>query len=278
VKQLALIKIKILFLVMILNSSAGAETGFSLGFGFDYAIGDYGTGITADSYSTFLSLGYFPTERVDFALKIPYLYQSGSTTTTSGGVRFRTDDSKSRTGPAMGPDGGSADSGDLTEPDETRSGLGDIIFSLGYLLVQETVDWPQLRAIGFVKFPTADERRQLGTGEYDYGVGLVLSKWFDSWFLFGRGEAVFQGNDSGLGLRDFQIYEGGGGYQIGKLLPTLSVWGASSPAVGSPAQLEARVNLSYRMAVSSGISGYALKGLTDSSPDSGLGGSLFFNF
>jgi hypothetical protein len=273
VKQLALIKIKTLFLIMILNSSAGAETGFSLGFGFDYATGDYGTGIAADSYSASLLLGYYPTEDLDLSLTIPYHYQTSGTTTTAGGIRFRTDGSGSMTGPGM--DGGDGD----PEAAASRSGLGDLVLAAGYRLLPETAGRPQLRATGFIKFPTADERQQLGTGEYDYGVGLALSKWLDRWFVFGRGEAVFQGANGGLGLRDFQIYEGGAGYQLGdELLPILSIWGTSSPAVGSSAQLEARVNLSYRLSGSSGISGYALKGLTDSSPDFGVGGSLYFNF
>jgi hypothetical protein len=63
-----------------------------------------------------------------------------------------------------------------------------------------------------------------------------------------------------------------------RLLPFLSLWGASSPADSSSALLEARFDLSYRWSNHMGFSVKAMRGLSDSSPDYGFGGAVFVLF
>ena len=251
---------------------AAAQSRFALGLAFDFASGDYGTGITSDTATTSLIVGHYPTDRLDIELTIPYLYQTGSST-TSGGIRFGVPRGEEVT---MGPPQFGSDA---RETEDSRQGLGDLLLSVGYILLPESAATPQVRTTAFVKFPTADETEGLGTGEYDFGGGVTLAKWIDRVYLFGGATAVFPGEGAGLGLKDFQTYEAGAGRLIGeKLLPSVSLWGATAPSAESSSLLEARAKLSYQLSASTGLLGYLAAGLADNSPDYAAGGSLFFNF
>lgn len=210
---------------------AGKDLPLAMGLGFDYASGDYGTGVSSDSSSVSLAVDYFPTDRLSFELIIPYLWLSSSATLTSGGARFPVADAGTghghggSGGPGMGsaslgnpgpPDwagpgpGGSvtASTTAATEPEisQAQSGLGDVVLNTGYVLIKEGKKTPQLRPTLYVKFPTADEEKNLGTGELDLGVGLEMSKWIERWYLYGFGSYVSQGANEIFHLKDFLTY------------------------------------------------------------------------
>jgi hypothetical protein len=251
-------------LFLCLATPAVAQPRYALDLGFDFTSGDYGTDNTADSLVTTLGLGYYPTDRFDLRLAIPWLYQSEGVTTT-GGIRLG------------GPGRQTREEGPGRQSIRNQSGLGDITLAAGYVLLPETGALPQLRPYALVKLPTAAEN--MGTGEYDLKLGLDLSKWLTSWYLFGGGSVVFQGGKAELGLQDFATYEAGVGYPLpGELLPIVSLWGASSPAAASSSLLEASFTLNKRLSDSKGFSFTGSKGLSNSSPDYGVGGSLFINF
>jgi len=61
---------------------------------------------------------------------------------------------------------------------ETNDGLGDIVLA-GTYVFWELPDWlPLFELTAKVKFPTADEDKGLGTGEYDFGFQVDASKTF----------------------------------------------------------------------------------------------------
>jgi hypothetical protein len=268
-----------LIAALLLFSSIGiasAETRYSLDLGFDFSSGDYGTGITSDSTLVSLVFGYYPTDRLDLKVSIPWQYESSGAITTSGGIRFGVRDRQDDTGES-GPVFRPFASHSVSDVERSRSGLGDIFLSAGYILFPEIESTPLVRPNAFVKFPTAETG--LGTDEYDFGAGLDLSKWINGWNLFGRGSAIFQGGKDDLGLKNFMTYEGGVSYLVGKrLLPSASLWGATRPAESSSQLLELRTNLSYWWSVDRGISLGALVGLSDSSPDYGFSAAVSFYF
>ena len=57
-----------------------------------------------------------------------------------------------------------------------EQGFGDIELGLKYNIVPESEDTPALSLRGFLKIPTADEKKALGSGALDAGVGLILGK------------------------------------------------------------------------------------------------------
>jgi hypothetical protein len=267
-----------LLTLLLSPAAAKAQTRYAAELGFDFSSGDYGSERTIDSLVLSLALGLYPTDRIDLLVTIPWLYQTEAITTTAGGIRLGGPGSQTTEEEAGGLPGRpfAAAIGD-GQSANSQSGLGDITFSAGYVLLQETATRPMLRPNAFVKFPTAEEA--MGTGHYDLGVGLDLSKWLAKWYVFGSSSVIFQGGKADLGLKDFATYEAGAGYPVNdRLLPVISLWGASSPADAVSSLLEARINLSYRLSDNQGISFTGSKGLSDSSPDYGLAGNLFFTF
>ena len=70
------------------HSFAAEVPRYALGLGVDFASGDYGSNITTRSVRVPVTLDYFASDRLDFELIIPYLYQNNSNTVFAGGMRF----------------------------------------------------------------------------------------------------------------------------------------------------------------------------------------------
>jgi Putative MetA-pathway of phenol degradation len=272
-----------------------ARPDFSLGLGFDYETGDYGS--DSDFISVPLYLDIYPTERFDLELIVPYVYQrledDGVTTVwyrTQGGyvgseVRTQGNGQNGATANGNGNNGNNSDS--LTDTSETvttgrhtsESGLGDISLTAGYVLVEESQTTPQVRPTLYLKFPTADEDKGLGSGEFDFGPGLTLYKWLDDWHFFAEGLYVFQG-DSGLyETKDYFSYNAGVGHQFSEnLYGAVQVRGATAPAEGAEQSLEGRFKVVWRMASDISLEGYVGTGLSGASADFSSSLAVFFDF
>jgi hypothetical protein len=249
-------------------SRAAATKKFALGVGFDYATGDYGTSQSTDSLRVPVTIDYFPSNLLSFELVVPYLYQSNSNTIFSGGMRFPT-----RRGGTGGMGGGSFDS------QASQSGLGDITLTTGYVILKEGPSNPALRPLLYLKLPTADKDKGLGTGEFDVGVGLGAVKWFDPWYTFAEIRHVFQGDNATLGLKDYTTLEGAVGYRVGeRFLPSLDLWWSSAPSDDASQQLEARLKGKYWLSDVIAVEGHIGTGLADGSPDFTLGGAVYYSF
>lgn len=247
--------------------SFGAEAAkYSVGLGVDFATGDYDTDTTTDSWRVPLTIDYFPTDRLDFGLVVPYVHQNNSNTLLSGGTRFpfeRRSDTR-RT---------SFDSSDSV------SGLGDISLTAGYLLLKESEASPGVRPLLYLKFPTADEDEGLGTGEFDVGAGIGVSKWFGRWYTFAEGRYIFQGSNDELGLDDYATLTAESGYRMTRnFLPSISLWWSSAPADDASDIAEARLNGTYWLSEDVSLQGYIGKGLTKTAADFGAGMAVYYNF
>ncbi|RMG87825.1 MAG: transporter, partial [Candidatus Dadabacteria bacterium] len=193
---------------LLLGVSAGpsrAAGNLSLGMGVDVQTGDYGTGETTDAWSITVQARYRPAPRWSLEVSVPYLYQSASTTTTTaGGMRFdvERDRRSASTGGATVIDRRRR-WGNVEKVTDTQQGLGDVTVGASYSLVEESDAVPGIRVSAGVKVPTADERKNLGTGEWDLEVGAEAAKILGDWDLFGSARYVFQGESEAFGLRDF---------------------------------------------------------------------------
>jgi len=128
--------------------------------GFSYLEGDFGTGTTAQTIYmpfTFRYLG----ERFDLGLTIPFVYKDSSAAISiidGRPIRIRKDPISNVI--------------DLFAP-----GVGDLALKGRiYLFDDPGTDsfLPAITPMVRVKFPTADASEGLGTGEYDFGLGLEL--------------------------------------------------------------------------------------------------------
>ncbi len=269
---------------------------FSLGLGFEVASGRYGTGTTADSVYLPVTFAVYPTQRLGFSVEIPYVYQSSSavnTTVFMGGSRMAGMQKQpaAMTGSPMGggtPGSGMSDTSGTTgststatsgRPNESHGGVGDITAKVGYVLVPEGDLVPRVRPYLFVKIPTAERDHALGTGEFDEGFAVELSKQMGSWYSFAEAGYTFQGASPLLPLKDYLSYSAGAGYVFGeRFLPMFVLKGSEAPVEGAGDLLEMRLKLKYLATSQTGIEGYVAKGVTRSSPDYGSGLAIFYDF
>lgn len=258
--------------------------GFSAGLGFEFASGRYGTGTRTDSVYLPLTLAIFPGERTGFSVEIPYVYQSSSAVNTGvllgpRGQMAGMQKQAAMNGPQMGGGNSSTSPASSGGSGGSRSGLGDIIAKAGYLLVPEGEIAPRVRPYLFVKFPTGDKDKALGTGTFDEGLVVELSKQLGNWYSFVEAGYTIQGHSALLPLKDYFSFNAGTGYLLGeKVLPMLIAKGSSPPIEGASDLLEMRLKLKYLATGQTGIEGYAAKGITRSSPDYGGGLAIFHDF
>lgn len=254
---------------------------YSVGQGIEFSSGRYGTGTRTDSIYAPFTVTASPTERLGFLLEIPFVYQSSgnlvagiATGGTQGGR------SMMLSLPAgMGGMTGSGGSSMTGAGGGSASGLGDIVLKAGYILLAEEGIAPQVRPMVFVKFPTADKGRSLGTGAFDEGASVEISKWFGDWNPFAEVGYTLQGKSAQLPVRNYLTYNAGAGYQLSdRVRPILLVKGETAPVYGSGSLLEVRLKLKYQTTKQTGIDGYVAKGIATASPDFGTGISIYYDF
>jgi len=275
-------RLLLLATTVVLPSLAQAtEYPFSISQGFEFSSGKYGTDTRTDSIYAPFTVTASPTDRLALSLEIPFIYQSNGNVVSSlarGGMQG----SKTTMLTAVGMGGmsvGSGTSASSSGLNQAESGLGDIILRAGYVLVPEKDSMPQIRPTVFVKFPTADKNKSLGTGEFDEGFAVEFSKWLGSWNPFVEAGYTVQGKSAQLALNNYMTYNAGVGYQVAESFrPILLVKGATSPADGASSLLEVRLKLKYQATNHTGIDGYVARGIATNSPDYGTGLAVYYDF
>jgi len=259
------------------------ETAVSVGIGCEYATGDFGSDTTTDFITVPFSVTVAPSQDFALELVIPFVYQSNSSNVYGATMPYRSNpgsrSAKTSYGRFIsGPGGQSGSTASGFNPDDSQSGLGDISLTGDYRFLEQD-EWPELRATLYLKFPTADKDKGLGTGEFDIGPGLAASSWFDDWHLRLEGSYIFQGDSELYATKDYLSYNGGVGYQFTRIFDSaLMLYGATAPAEGSPELLEGRIKFSWRFAEKMTLEGYGAKGISDGSPDLGAGVSIYYDF
>ncbi len=261
------------------------RTDFSLGLGIDYETGDYGGDSTSDFISVPFYFDGYPTDRLDFELIIPYVYlrmeEDGVSTVfyrTPGG--YTSGSGRGRNSTTAVSDSSTVTSETVTtKQHSSESGLGDISLTAGYIWVAEGSTMPQVRSTFYLKFPTADEDKGLGTGEFDYGPGLTLNKWNGDWHLFAEGLYVVQGDSDLYDTQNYFTYNAGVGYQFSvRFYGALQARGATAPADGGDDALDGRLKGVWRIASDVSLEGYAGTGFSDGSADFSSSIAVFFDF
>ena len=259
--------------------ASAADPSYSVGVGLEFASGDYGTGIRTDSVYMPFTVAVNPTGRLDFTLEIPFVYQS--TSAVVAGEFMGMQSTSTGTQSVMAAMGGpgprtTASAGTIGN---SQYGLGDMKLKAGYVLFTEEEHLPAIRPNLFVKIPTADKNKFLGTGAFDGGFAVELTKWYDNWLADGEVGYAIQGKSSVLAVKNYFYYDAGVGYQLTeRLRPIFMVKGSTPPVEGGAALLEARLRVKYQVTKHTGLDGYLAKGITTASPDYGMGLAVFYEF
>jgi len=258
----------------------------SISLGAEFASGKYGTDTTTRSVYMPMIVTWSPNELFDIGIEVPFVYQSNSNVTTDL-FRNSQQSTTAATVAKGGPGGSNAgnqqqnagNSAASGSSDSSVSGLGDIIMRLGVIALSEGDKAPRIRPSLFVKFPTANKSDGLGTGEFDAGVGVELTKWFGTVHLTGEGLYTYQGKVDGFGLKNYFSYTGGVGYQLTKNIePMLIVKGATAPSSFSSELLEVRARVIWSLTDSTSLDLYGSRGIADSSPEYGGGIAVIYSF
>jgi hypothetical protein len=237
-----------------LASSGMAENRaeYRVGAGIDYSTGDYGDSEDTDILSIPLLLRY---SQFPWTLKatIPWIQVKGPGDVV-GGID----------GPVT--TGGSA--GEVT----TESGLGDIILAATYMVDPWSEAAPSLDLTCKAKLPTADEDKQLGTGEPDYSLQVDLSKNVGAWTPFLTLGYQFMGSSDELAL-DNRVYGSlGVSAKASKTLTIGTVYDYRQAAKDSSDDShEVGLFGTWRVSPQWRVSAYGSVGLSDGAPDLNVG-------
>lgn len=239
------------------QKNPGADADFTpnweMNSSVTYTTGDFGTDTTTNTIYVPLTITrYF--DFGDLSGTIPYIYQkSGPGVTAIGGRPFQT-------------------RGQTAGETRTAEGLGDMILKGSYFLLKEQQHPFDLSAIGEIKFPTADDNKGLGTGEFDETIGLEAGKSLDEhWRLFTDVYYTFIGEPAGTNLDNEFAFDVGGSYQVSH--PTrVSISYSEKTALidGRPNPRDLILGLQHKFDQALKAFGDITIGLSDGSPNFGI--------
>ena len=223
---------------------------------FNHTSGTYGTDERTDAtYVGVTGARLFPRGRLSVTIPHVSITGRGEVTFVSGGPNKR--------------GRGTVVSG---APERTESGLGDIIFRGAYVLAPEAGERPEFGASAFVKTPTADDKKGLGTGEFDEGVAVDAYKTLPNRY-FGMAEIgyVFIGDPPDTNYNDKWTVSLGGGRLFQKGISVYGFYDEERALVegeANPRTLTVGLRIAPRPAVSFGVA--LMLGLSDGAPDAGV--------
>ncbi|MFA4991407.1 MAG: DUF3187 family protein [Candidatus Omnitrophota bacterium] len=161
-----------------------------------------------------LGFKYGVYENLELGIEVPYMsFSSGYTDNLVEGfedaVNARTPRSRERQGTDKFDYTFRYNGVYLINKKDSTEGLGDIVLNAKYQLLREGAWIPNFSLRSALKLPTGEKDDLLGSGEFDYGFGILADKsFFERFFIYGGFNAVFiesPGFFSVLGM-DEQIY------------------------------------------------------------------------
>ena len=160
------------------------------------------------------------------------------------------------------------------------TGLGDLLLDGHYHFFDESTEAFNLSGFGQLKFPTADEEKGLGTGEFDTTLGLESSKNLNElWSTYIDLYYTFIGEPPGTDLDDQFTFDGGVGYNLTeKTMATLFYREQTALVDDEDNARDVILGLNHMIDDATKIYGKSSFGLTDGSPDWTLIGGIAYLF
>lgn len=152
-----------------------------------------------------------------------------------------------------------------------RDGIGDLSLGATYTILAESMGGLELALGGRVKLPTSPERQQLSTGETDYSVSADLSYAIGTIVPFVNVGYRFLGDPKGVDLRNGPTASVGSSVQLGQSVLIASYDYARAANRATDDSHELFGGLSAPISTRLNLTGYGVVGLSDGSPDFGVG-------
>jgi len=268
-------------LLLPFSPAAPADEGrLSIGSGFNYSSGEYGTTATTRIRSIPLDLGY-DAGAWRLNLTIPYLDVSGPPNVIPGVGAVRNTNLRTRIGslglPIGGPGTTATTAATLTSG--SARGLGDVIALASFNVYGDAAAQFGIDVAGRIKFGTADADKGLGTGENDYGAEVDMYRKFDRVTLFGGAGYTKMGASQYIKLNN--VFNANTGVSLkfddANLAGVLFDYHQRASDIGE-ARREATVFYNHVYAKTWKTQLYVLKGFTDGGPNWGAGVTLTYSF
>lgn len=270
----------------------GQGVPLAVGIGVEISHGDYDADADATVTTIPVLVAVNPSETIDLTFELPMVYlrsrgDSGVVVTGSGGGGGMAPRSGSMgrgqggngTMPPAAPPMPSATTTVTSSETVTESGLGDISLLAGWTLLHDSDQTPKVRPTFYLKVPSGDDDRGLGTGTFEAGPGISVSKWFGDWQLFADGAYILQDSTSDYRGKDYFSYSAGGGVQAtDRLFVSLYAEGSSARVEDGDAPVEGWLKLNFLQSRRISWEAYVLAGFTDASPDTGGGLLVIYQF
>ena len=178
---------------------------------------------------------------------------------------------------------GESDVTSLQSENETEQGIGDVTLILSYNLssffISHPLYLPGIDISGGLKLPTADSEKGLGTGEYDYTLGLNLSWNFGLIGTYLYGDYTWVGDTENDDFENLVCFSCGADIQLWtKNTLFIDLSGYTVLHTESSPPLSVSVGLKRSIFDNTFIHGYGMVGLNEESADYCLGSSLSFLF
>ena len=245
-----------------------AEDGLKLGIGADYSTGDYGSDTTTEIVSVPVNAKFY-TGNWSFNASLPWMRVEGDPNVVPGlgSVVNLNPQGRGRGGVV----------GDPEVPAEgSASGIGDLRLATTYSF--DTGGPLGIDVSGNAKIATADEDKGLGTGANDYGVALDLYRDFAGTLLFGGAGYTMLGDSTFIEVDSVLNANGGASWAAGNgRVGAVYDW---REAVTAEADDRSEVTgfYSFPSGGSTSMQLYAVRGLSDGSPEWGAGVSFSAGF
>lgn len=243
-------------------TTAHAAGEWKISAAAQYEEGGYGSAGTTETW-------YFPVKLKrylsggDVTLTVPYVSQtSGPEVAIINGMPSKV---RQKAGPVT-----------------SNSGIGDIVAEGSVYLIREddNKDLFDLTATAKIKFPTADDSKGLGTGEFDEGVGLEFAKRISpDWSVFFDVSYTVLGDPPDTDLQNRLALDVGVAVRINQTLTASAFYAQSTSAIrGGSALRDITAGLEYEVSKEWHVYGGASAGLTGASEDYGINAGASYRF
>lgn len=280
-------------------SQALAADGITFNMGTDYTSGKYGGTERTTIWSIPISAKY-TYGPMAFRVAVPWLRVSGTGAIVPSGLGGIGDEggvSSGGGGGSVGAFGCAADNrrgarkaeddgpcatsaagaSSLATTRRTEQGFGDIVAAVVYTPIDK--GGLILDITGKIKFPTASEKKSLGSGKTDYALQAEIERSIGRAFVTGGIGYKWLGDPSGVSLRNVVYGSLGGGFKpSAQTTVGVAFDFAQAARSGGTAPREVSLYASQRLTKHIKLNGSLFAGLSDGSPDWGAGVSLGYNF
>ena len=239
-------------------AGAAEDARLTATVGAEYSKGDYGEDIDTRIFALSFA-GKYEVGRWTFRGSVPWLSIDGPSNvvaTDSGGVVL----------PGTGER-------------RTDSGLGDVVLGAAYLAMTGP-DVPFMLEVGAkAKLATAEEEKNLGTGENDYSLQVEAFKVMGAFTPFATLGYRYYGDPPDIEFRNVMYGSLGSTYRLSAQTSFGAAYDFRERIVEGGARLsEISAFLSHRVRSDLRVQLYAVFGFADASPDAGAGLTVSYGF